>query len=319
LLLVVGSALTAGVAYVGFRAAQTAVAWLHHQPQYLVSFSEIQLVTKPPACYRGDTAAFLEHVRRGAGEPEQISLLEEAPDRLARAFKLDPWVEKVVRVVYGPGRISVALEYREPVAWVKLSQGQQQVVDGEGRILPADDLELEPSIRRIKITGEDLAVPADPRPGLVWKSKGLAGGMDEVDSRIVAAARLARFLRNPDRVREAEASPALRIFEIIVSKLSDFSRGGLFIMNDEGAEVCWGEAPGAESPGKPTALEKWRMLENWRDTTGSRPLPEGDYWQFSRKGLHKVCPHPQSPHQSGNATTGATGAGGRRTNQNGSG
>ncbi len=294
--LAIAAVIAAVIAYLGFQAARTAVNWLHHQPQYHVAFGEIKLLSKPPACYRGGSAAFLEHVRRSAGEPEQISLLEEAPDRLARAFKLNPWVEKVVRVAYTAGRISVALEYREPVAWVKLPHGQQQLVDGDGRILAADDVDIEPLGRAIKITGQELAAPEEARPGLVWKTKGSGGGVDEVDSRVVAAARLARFLRNPDRMREAQASPALRIFEIIVTSPSDFSRAGLFVMNDEGAEIRWGEAPGAESPGKPTAEEKWRMLEEWRDTEPLRSLPEGDYWQFSRKSLRKVCPHPQSPH-----------------------
>jgi cell division septal protein FtsQ len=297
LLAFVGLALAVGFIYLARQAAQAAVAWLHHQPQYLVPFGEIHLVTNPPACYRGGSVAFLEHVRRTAGEPKQISLLEQTPDRLARAFRLDPWVEKVVRVAYGPSRISVALEYREPVAWVKLPRGQQQVVDGEGRILPSEDVDVEPLAHRIKITGEDLADPADLRPGLVWKRKGRDGGMDEVDARVVAAARLARFLQNEDRVRKAQASRALQILEIIVSNLSDFSRGGLFVMNAEGAEIRWGDAPGAESPGKPTADEKWRILADWREPIGSRSLAVGDYWEFSRKGLHKVCPHEPSSHR----------------------
>ena len=233
-----GSRISAG------RRRHTAVSWLHHQPQYLVPFGEIQLLIQPPPCYRGGSAAFLERVA-GRGEPEQISLLEEPPERLARAFRLDPWVEKVVRVAYGPGRISVALEYREPAAWVKLPAGQQQVIDGQGRILPADDLEIEPLGRMIKITGVELAAPADPRPGLLWKAKDPKGGMDEVDARVVAAARLAAFLKAPGREREAEAAPALRIIEIIVSNMSDFSRRGLFVMNAEGAEKSAGGRPRA--------------------------------------------------------------------------
>ena len=66
-LLVVGACFSAGIAYLGWQAAHTAVSWLHHQPQYLVPFGGIQLLIQPPPCYRGGSAAFLEHVAPGRG------------------------------------------------------------------------------------------------------------------------------------------------------------------------------------------------------------------------------------------------------------
>jgi hypothetical protein len=319
LLAVVGLAIAGSLIFLASQAALTAVAWLHHQPQYLVPFGDIHLVTQPPVCYRGGSAAFLERVRKSAGEPEQISLLEKTPDRLARAFKIDPWVEKVERVTYSPGRISVALEYREPAAVVYLQDGQQQVIDDEGRILPVDDLDLESLERPVKITGEELAAPADSRAGVVWKRKGSGGAMDEADARIVAAARLAGFLRRRDRAREAQDSPALRVIEIIVSNQKAFPLVGLFVLNDQNAEICWGEAPGAEQPGQPTADDKWRMLADWREPADSRSLAAGDYWRFARNGLRQVCPHPQSPHRPGKKIDGPSGAATERAKESGSG
>ena len=109
--------------YLGSRATIAAVAWLHRQSQYQLAFDEIQLAHELPSWYRGGNREFLDRVRRGSGQSERHFSTGGRPDRLAVAFKLDPWVEEVVKVSYAPGRISVDLKFREPVAWVKLDGG----------------------------------------------------------------------------------------------------------------------------------------------------------------------------------------------------
>ncbi len=230
------------------------------------------------------------------------------------AFKLDPWVEEVVKVAYAPGRIAVDLRFRQPVAWVKFEMtvaGRQQkiveqrIVDGEGRVLPTEDVDFEPLGTLLKITGEKLTAPADPRPGVVWKSKSPGGEIEQVEDRIVAAGRLARFLTEEAGVDGTKTPSALRMIEIIVptkemiapGKVSDFEERGLFAMNAEGVEFCWGHAPGSERPGEPGALAKWQMLRKWEETTPTRTLADGDYWEFSRKGLRQVCTHVDRPHR----------------------
>jgi hypothetical protein len=104
---------------------------------------------------------------------------------------------------------------------------------------------------------------------------------------------LAGFLREKTRVELAKTSPALRVLEIIVT---DYRRRGLFVMNAEGAEIWWGEAPGDEPPGKPTAPQKWGFLCRWQDMTPARFLDQGDFWAFSQGGIHHVCPHRDPSH-----------------------
>ena len=182
------------VVYAASRATIGAVGWLHRQSQYQLAFDDVQLVHELPAWYRGGKREFLSRVRRSSGNLAHISQLEVRPDRIATAFRLDPWVEDVIKVTYGPGRIAVDLKFREPVAWVKFASGQLQIVDGEGRLLPTEDVDVEMVAPVVTITGETLTPPADPRAGVVWKSKAGGADVDRVDEQVVAAAGLARFL-----------------------------------------------------------------------------------------------------------------------------
>jgi hypothetical protein len=218
--------------------------------------------------------------------------LEVRPARLATAFKLDPWVEEVVKVSYAPGRILVDLRFREPVAWVKFDRGLQ-LVDGDGRLLPAEDVDLERAGRLLKITGVNLTPPADPRAGVVWKSKPKSDEAERIDEKIVAATSLARFLRQNGDSRETIAA-ALRMIEIIVTEFRD---RGLFLLNADGIEFCWGSAPGFERPRELKAIEKWQVLLRWAEQSPSHTPADGDYWEISARGVSLVCTHKGGPHR----------------------
>jgi hypothetical protein len=306
LLVVAALALFAGLIYVGSRGVRSAVSWLHHQPAYQFPFDQIQLTAEPPSWYRGARREFLDSVRKSAGEPETVPMLDELPDRLALAFKNYPWVEEVVSLSYAPGAITVDLRYRWPVAWAKLPQGQQQIVDEKAILLPAANVDPEKLGKVIKISGNSLAAPSDPRPGVIWKRKQEDTGLEQPDERIVGAAKLAGFIRRQNELSARKRVPALHILEIIVS---DFRRHGLFIVNGDGGEMIWWDAPpGDEQPGRPTALEKWAMLETWRGSTSDRSLSEEDYWAFSRTGLRPVCPHGNPAHNPKESAGGRAGS-----------
>ena len=88
----------------------------------------------------------------------------------------------------------MSLRFREPVALVKLAGGGQHLVDREGTVLSVEDVELDAFEPLATVSGQGLTAPSDARSGIVWKSRS-STGPDEVDERIVAAARLARFLK----------------------------------------------------------------------------------------------------------------------------
>jgi hypothetical protein len=317
LLILFALAVVAGVMYLAIHLTRAALDWLHHQPKYQVPFSKIELATPPPAWYRGGTPVFLERVRRGAGAPERIALL--APERLTQAFKSYPWVERVVKVAYLPGRIVVDLRYYRPVGWVNLPGGEQQIVDEKGTLLSLEDVDLQELGRVIKISGAGLTAPAEPRAGVVWKSNASGTGLGEDDPRIRAAAKLAGFLLTEARVREGRGAPALQIVEIITIDVPNQHSFGLYVMNAEETPIWWRSAPGEEVPGEPSAEEKWTMLLQWQRTTSARRLAAEDSWAFSKNGLFHRCPHhPKSPHQPReDAETGKNRPTGRKTGRPG--
>jgi hypothetical protein len=287
-----------------FWAKRASLDWLADQPQYQVPFDQIQLVdasgqpNQPPGWYHGGARVFLENVRIASREPEAVSVLQLTADRLSQVFKNYAWVEDVIRVHYGPGSIRVELRYRQPVAWVQLRGGDQKMVDHEGTILPAKDIDVAALGRVIKILGDlndgGLAPPSDDRDGVKWKCRAGAPTVEEVDTRILAAARLAGFLTREEQARDAEKSAALNIVGIVVT---DFQRRGLFVKNNEDAAILWGYAPESKRPDTPSTDEKWAMLRRWAETTEARRLVAEDYWEFSRNGVRFVCPHPRAAHR----------------------
>jgi hypothetical protein len=290
IVLLIGLTVTAALILLGSWATRVTLDWLADQAPYQLPFSRIHLVNEPPRWFRGGAQAVLEGVRKSSGEAETISLLQVPPERLAMSFKKYAWVEWV-KVSYSPGAIDVELRYHRPVAWVQLQGAEQIVIDEKGNVLPAEDIDVSQLGRVIKITGAGLAAPSDRRPGVVWKVRD-GNGFERVDERILAAAKSANYLLEEPQYGDAQRSDALRILEIIVT---DFSSRGLFLLNAEGIEILWGQAPGDEPSGKPAAPEKWAMLRRWQETEKARYVAEGDFWAFSKDRLRHVCPptHPR--------------------------
>jgi hypothetical protein len=288
LVVLAGVAVVTVLAYLGTWAARASVGWLAQQPQYQVPFQQIELVNEPPRWFEGGTQKFLEGVRQSSREPDHVSMLDITPDALAAVFKKYAWVDEVARVAYVAGRIRVELQYRQPVGWVQLRDTRQLMVDDDGTILPTENIDVTALGVLPKIEGDGgLAPPVGTQFGEKWKSRTEPGGLEEVDERIAAAARLAGFLMQDAQVADAERTPALRMRQII---LTDFDNRGLFMMNAEDAAILWGDAPGTEKPGKPSAQDKWAILRRWEESTPARFLETGDFWAFSRNGLVHVCP-----------------------------
>jgi hypothetical protein len=292
MVLVAGLAMAIALVFLGLWATHSTLDWLAVQAPYQIPFKQIHLVNPPPPWFLGGKDALLEGVRKSAGEPETISVLQVSPERLAMSFKKYAWVEGV-KVSYAPGLIEVELRYHQPVAWVQLSSTDQIVIDAKGDILPAENVDVPKLGTVIKVTGRGLSAPSDRRPGVVWKVRDETN-FEKVDERISAAAKLAGFLVQNPQHGDAQRSNALRVEHIIVT---DFSGRGLFVITTENVEICWGHAPGDEPAGQLTATEKWAMLRRWEQTEKTRSLAEGDYWAFSSEGLRHEGPQSDLRHQ----------------------
>jgi len=221
------------------------VLWLRYGaqilagPDYQLTPDRIE-IPPLPSWIRAD-------VRREAilrGSLEQLDIRQ--PDltvRVAQAFALHPWVQKVTRVSKNyPAALHVELTYRRPAAMVEVAHGLLPV-DEEGVLLPTDDFTPEGARRYPRIVAGDSS-PVGP-PGTPWGSSHVAG-----------AARIAGLL-GPQWDR-------LQLYRVVVAPRDPDSSGQnapLYeLWTRRGTRILWGRAPGEESPGEATAAEKIHRL-----------------------------------------------------------
>ncbi len=258
---------------------ESARAWLHRQPQYRVPFRAIRLDPPPPPWLRGGAPVFLDRIREAASrDSDSFSVLELSPRELKRIFGLDCWVEKVVRVeVSYPNQVEVRLAYRTPVAVPRFSPSLGFLLDRQGSILPAKDVDQEVLEPLIPIDGLDP--PVDPHAGEVWKTGDAARGQLHEDGRAVKAAILADFLRAA-RHDATHSTGTPQILCIFAMKEEEF-----FVKCGEDIWVHWNHAPGDEEPGHATAKTKWSLLGEWFQKHEARALPRGHFLDFSKNEI----------------------------------
>src|SRR5579871_6502357 len=118
---------------------------ISERPEYRLATREAHLTSAPPYWV---PSGFVDQVIVKAGLPETVSLVDEqVTKQLAAAFKLHPWVEKVVRVTKSlPAQVDVDLVYRTPVAMIQGKQGMYPV-DATGILLPTADFSTADAIR----------------------------------------------------------------------------------------------------------------------------------------------------------------------------
>lgn len=283
-------------AYVAHRARPALDSWLGDDPRYQVPFRSIVLDPPPPDWYRGGAPAFLDDVRRRSGMPDPVPVLKLKPGELLRAFQQNPWTE-AVRIEYPAGGATVHVRYREPVAVVVTDEKSSFLVDGSAVILPAEDLDrdlktFEEQEGLIRIMGAWLAAPARSTPGLVWEPRAGVHENAPGNKRIPDAARLARFLRQKCRTRLAGSSQS-RPFHVTLINPMDPDERGLFIYINRSIWVLWGDAPGKETTGSPSAEEKWEKLLEWQRAEPRRELPPHDYWEITAVGLKQQHGKPR--------------------------
>jgi hypothetical protein len=274
----------------GAWAVRFLVDRLHRRPEYQLPSRQIVLEPPPPPWIRSGALGLLGRVREQARWPEPLPVLDLDLQDLARDFRNHcPWVARVRRprgiVRSYPNRLVVGLDYREPVAEVRFGSSVF-VLDGDAVILPADDLDRDAAGPLIRLDGFDP--PFDGRPGRAWATS--ADGLATPDPRASAAARLAAFLKARTRLEEPGGSPLFRPVAIH----HDADDGLLWVRSGGRTWVCWGEAPGAEAPGRPTATEKWVMLREW----SRRHVPPGveypDFLAFDKDGVGRRKGKPRT-------------------------
>lgn len=289
-LLALGLVLVAGYGFVQYSSA-----WLHRQPEYRLDLESIDLAASEPGDsplppgYRGGKLEFLRRagiLEEGAGSK---SVLELDFGQLTRRLRQSCWVKRVVRV-QNPhwNHLIITLELRKPVARVSLSASKLVVLDADAHLLPREEIDLDATGPLIEILSFDGA-PQDPKPGTPWKKKGPEQGVAVPDERMADAARLAGFLKGlKEQGDDLVSGPQT------VAVYPQTNDRRLTAGIGQGLWIVWGESPGKESAGQPSAQEKWRRVRGWMAQHGAAGLHPCYYLEFTKTDIRYVlgkCDH----------------------------
>jgi hypothetical protein len=248
------------------------------QPAYQLSYREIDLKPPPPPWFRAGASGFLEGALGGSGEFQSFSSLGFDRERLILRFRRYAWVEKVLRVEVGyANRVTVRLQYREPVAVEELPGGAERtVVDREGVVLPRDDLDLDLAGPIVRLYG--FSPPADPRAGQSWSRADPGQGLTAPDERVRSAARLAAFLRS-ELLRAPAGDPSYRFF------VHPWGLDGSTVQVGANLMFLWDEPGNGDEAGRLTDAAKWAMLRDRVRRSPPRPGDPRADLRFTRDGV----------------------------------
>jgi hypothetical protein len=246
----------------GSRVVQSAVTWLHQQDQYKLNFRDIALEPDPPAWIKGGREGLLRRVQTRSRLPESLSTLELDLQALAIDFRREsPWFVSVNRVeIARPNRLTVRVAYRRPAAYVRLGR-DRVVLDGDGVVLPEDELDLDATGPLIELRGlwpqklDTESVEALPGKALQWLGNPVANGESSPQT-ASAASRLAGFF-----IEKEAVGP--RPEKKVVIKVLHQDGELYYAETSEAAMIRWGKAPGSEDPGDLSAERKWETLIKW--------------------------------------------------------
>lgn len=179
---------------------------------------------------------------------------DDAAGRVAEAFKLHPWVDRVIRVTkHHPARIRVELAYRRPACLVFCTiRGEREFcpVDARGVWLPGDDFVLH-NVSEYPIVDGITSAPVS-LPGMPWGDECVVGAAEIADAfgptwhelklhRIVPAGRVSSGPR------------AEYVYDLYTWR---------------GRQIIWGCSPRATAPGEWPASEKISRLRQYAAAHG---------------------------------------------------
>ena len=199
-----------------------------------------------------------EQVFRDAGLDRPLSILDDdLVERIRTAFRQNPWVAQVVSVrKYPPAQVRVELVYRRPVLMVQL--GEEMIpVDEQGVVLPKEGFSSVEAARYPRLSGIG-AIPLAEAGGR-W-----------ADPRVAGAAEIASVL-GP---RWAQ----LGLEQIVASAPPGIAAGHeprFELLTPCRTLIFWGQPPGNDRSGEPSAAEKAARLERYFRDHGTLDRPGG--------------------------------------------
>ncbi len=257
---------------------------------YTLSYRQVTLDPPPPQWIKGGTEGFLDAVLGRSDEFRSFSALNFDADHLRLFFQHNPWVVRVSGITRGyPNRVTMRLEYREPVAIDRLEDGlERTVVDHEGVILPRDEIVPATLERLVRLCQFEL--PVDPKPGETWNRIDPKPGLPVRNDRVLAAARLAAFLRDRLSTEPSGASTFPRFF------IHAWGESELYLQVGPHLMFHWDEPLQGKAAEGLTPDAKWVFLRDFTREHPPRPDDSDSYWKFTTRGI-EPDPRHHGPRQ----------------------
>ena len=222
---------------------------------YIVAAEDLETTQLPPWIRSEIIHQAFELLTASGG---RLSIMDDdVTERVAQAFSLHPWVQRVVGVSkHHPARIVVDLEYRRPVCMVmfRLSDGKKGMypVDTRGIVLPPDFTELEAS-KYPCLDLVDIGTAPVGGVGEHWGDERVAGAAE------IAGAFGADWNKLELKLIKSD-KPARSAYHSVYAYVL-FTHGG--------TKILWGRPPGSEFPNEAAAADKIAWLKEFAEVRGS--------------------------------------------------
>ncbi len=226
---------------------------------YMVGPQQVE-ITPPPEWIHADIRS---DVFRTASLDGPLSVMDDQlTERVHRAFSLNPWVAKVVRVTkHPPARVKVELIYRRPACMVA-APGDLLPVDARSVLLPVDAQGV-----LLPYGNDDFsAVEKSRYPLLVGVNTAPVGTVGECwgDARVVGGAEIAAALGEVwDQLNLQQIVPSAPLATGVAEEPT------YTLVTRRGTRILWGRAPGTKVPGEMPAADKVARLKKYVGEHGS--------------------------------------------------
>jgi len=196
--------------------------------------------------------------------PLRFSILEDGiSEKIALAFKANPWVEKVVSVEKKyPRTMRLRLKLYVPVAFISMN-GSYRLLDGNGVLLPG--MYEERQCRRAGLPLIATLRKSAPEVGEVWNDEGVRAGC--------AVAKIIKDEKDTLRTKIA----VIDVMNIGGRIKKDASE--IVLVTADGARILWGRSPLEWKPGELTVEQKIQNLKGIRFALAleGQPLASKEY------------------------------------------
>lgn len=222
---------------------------------YRLAVEGIEIIPSPAAIPWIHRDIRTEVIRNGSLDSGPSILEADLNDRIAQAFRLHPWIEKVDRVTkHYPARVTVEVVYRRPVAIVAVGKEAWYPVDRDGYVLPIEDFSPIEAGRYPRVAGIANG-PAGP-VGSRWGDARILGGAAVAEAFGADWEKLKLRWIIPSQQANAEGD-----FGYQLETASGRRR------------IHWGRAPGSLRGNEMSAKEKVALLLQYAGEHGSLDLP----------------------------------------------